>query len=126
MVPASNRLLEPDQELAPAHQPLFVVLIKFCALMVLANRPLLCVLLFQPVQQDRRSAIRIGNVTPQHNVKVQVSKRDALQLLLFFAQLVHARLQSNNVVSREVVLHLLHVVVLSVRMVLAKLPLKIV
>jgi hypothetical protein len=84
--------------------------------MELASHPLLCVPLFQPAPQDRRFAIKIGNVTPPQSVKAQVSNLNALQLLLFDAPAVRARAPSNSVVSLAVVLHLLHVsVVLSVR-----------
>jgi hypothetical protein len=110
----------------PVPQSLCVVLIKSYALMELANRPLLCVLLFLPAQQDRRSVRRIGNATLQQIVQAQVSKPNALQLLLFYARMVHARAQSRSVVSRQVVLRLPHVVGLFVRMGLARLVFKLV
>jgi len=125
MVPARSFPLEQRAPLL-VPQPLYVVLIKSYALMVLASRPLLCVLLLQPAQQDRRSAPRIGNAILQQTVQAQVSLLNALQLLLFYARLVHARLQLNSVVSREVVLYLPHAVVFSARMGLASLLFKLV
>jgi len=84
MVPANDSPLAVATRI-PVPQPLCVVLIKSYALMELASRPLLCVLLFLPAQQDRRSARRIGNAILQQIAQAQVLYPDALQLLLFNA-----------------------------------------